>query len=342
MTTPELQPAPSKNRPFRRAILRGAALIMPPLLTIVFLLWAWNAIERYVLTPLENGARYVIVWSLWDVKEGIPPDTPPEAIQIEREGRQAPLTEMFPTPPPYEDLRKRVARRGGRLVSFTYQGREYLPVPGNSWIPENVAETVANNPGDKVLNTPKAYYERYVDMVYLKRRVTMPVFLLVFIFTLYFLGKFLAAGLGRILWNAGEAIIHRLPVVNMIYGSMKQITDFVFSERELEFTRVVAVEYPRKDVWALGFVTGEGFAEISDAVGEQVISVLVPTAPVPATGFTAMFRKSEVLDLNVTVDQAIQYLVSAGVVVPVAKAPAGASRERIAEKIARRVIAEKK
>ena len=312
---------------------------MPPLLTIVFLLWAWNAIETYVLTPLENGARYLIVWSLWDVKDGIPPDTPPSAIQVEWEGRQAPLTDAFSTPPPYDDLRKRVARMGGRLDSFVYAGREYVPVPGNQWIPEYVAETVAANPGDKVLNSPRAYYDRYVNLTWLGRRFTMPVFLVVFILLLYFLGKFLAAGVGGSLWNAGEAVINRLPVISMVYSSMKQITDFIFGEKELTFTRVVAVEYPREGVWALGFVTGESFPAIREAAGEPVVSVLIATSPMPMTGFTATFRKSEVIDLDITVDQALQYLVSGGVVLPSAKPKS--DRGALAAAITRRITAGK-
>jgi uncharacterized membrane protein len=84
----------------------------------------------------------------------------------------------------------------------------------------------------------------------------------------------------------------------------------------MEFTRVVAVEYPRKGIWSLGFVTGEGMRGIVEAAGEPVLSVLIPTSPMPATGFTVTVLRSEAVDINITVDQAFQFIVSCGVVVP--------------------------
>jgi uncharacterized membrane protein len=90
----------------------------------------------------------------------------------------------------------------------------------------------------------------------------------------------------------------------------------VLTEREIEFNRVVAVQYPRKGIWSIGFVTGESMADIRAAANEPVLSVLMPTSPMPVTGFTVTVMKSEAVDLNVTVDQAIQFIVSCGVVVP--------------------------
>ncbi|HRX81394.1 MAG TPA: DUF502 domain-containing protein, partial [Pirellulaceae bacterium] len=88
------------------------------------------------------------------------------------------------------------------------------------------------------------------------------------------------------------------------------------TEREIEFNRVVAIEYPRKGIWSIGFVTGESMADIRAAANEPVLSVLMPTSPMPVTGFTVTIMKSEAVDLNITVDQAVQFIVSCGVVVP--------------------------
>ena len=79
---------------------------------------------------------------------------------------------------------------------------------------------------------------------------------------------------------------------------------------------MVAVEYPRAGTWAIAFVTGEGFVEVQAACGEPVLSLLVPTSPMPATGFAIIVRKSETIDLNITIDQALQFIVSCGVVAP--------------------------
>ena len=80
--------------------------------------------------------------------------------------------------------------------------------------------------------------------------------------------------------------------------------------------KVVAVEYPRRGIWSLGFVTGESMLDIRSAANEPVVSVLIPTSPMPATGFTMTVLKSETIDMNITVDQALQFIVSCGVVVP--------------------------
>jgi uncharacterized membrane protein len=138
----------------------------------------------------------------------------------------------------------------------------------------------------------------------------------VFVLLLYLLGKFLAAGIGRVFWNLFERGIHRLPMVRNVYDSVKQVTDFVFDDREIEYTRVVAVEYPRKGVWSLGFVTGESLADIRSISGEPMLSLMIPSSPMSVTGYTITVAKSETIDLNLTMDQALQFVISCGVVVP--------------------------
>lgn len=263
-----------KLHPFRRAVLRGLALLLPPLLTIVIFLWVGKTITEYVLLPVEGASRRVIVWYIADIHPS----------------RPAPVGD---NPPPYVEL------------------------SNGQFIPFEVYEAVKSNPGpDGMPTSPEGIYRRYVSIRYLKWYVVVPVFLCVLILVLYLLGKFLAAGVGRILWNWFDRVIHALPIIRNVYGSVKQVTDFVFSEREIEYTRVVAVEYPRKGIWSLGFVTGESFLDIRSAANEPVLSVLIPTSPMPATGFTVTIKKSEAIDLNITLDQAFQFCLSCGVVVP--------------------------
>lgn len=107
-----------------------------------------------------------------------------------------------------------------------------------------------------------------------------------------------------------------LPVIRNVYSSVKQVTDFFFSEQTIGFNRVVAIQYPRQGIWAIAFATGEGMLDVRAATNEPMLSVLVPTSPVPGTGFTVMVRQRDAVELNMTVDQAIQYIVSCGVVIP--------------------------
>ena len=87
-------------------------------------------------------------------------------------------------------------------------------------------------------------------------------------------------------------------------------------DHDMEFNQVVAVQYPSAGIWSIGFVTGSSMRGVRDHVGEEMISVLMPTSPMPATGFTVTVPKSKTVELDLTIDQAIQFVVSCGVVVP--------------------------
>jgi uncharacterized membrane protein len=307
----ELSSRPRHVHPVRRAIFRGLAVILPPRLTIVVFLWGANMIDTYILTPSERIARRMIVWSIQDVRTGIP--------------RGATVT------------------RGdvnGPATSYEYQGVDYVRVGNsNKWIPERVRATVADNPGDSLSATPSAsgYYNRYVEVEYLSRRKTLPLFLIVFVGLLYLTGKLMAAGAGRFVWRVGEGVVQRMPIVRNVYSAVKQITDYVFSEQEVEFRRVVAVEYPRKGLWSLAFVTGDSFKDIRNAAGEPVMSVLIPTSPVPATGFTCTVLQRDTVALDITVDQALQFLVSCGVVVPPSQQWTGKPPREAGEELSRQI-----
>jgi uncharacterized membrane protein len=131
----------------------------------------------------------------------------------------------------------------------------------------------------------------------------------------YLIGTFLGGSLMRLF----EAWLVRLPIVRKIYPGAKQVSEFFFSEKALEFRRVVAVEFPRKGMWMVGFVTGGGLKELSDHTKEEMLSVFIPSTPAPVTGWVVIISSREVLDLKMSVDEALQFLISAGVVVPPAE-----------------------
>ncbi len=280
--------------PFRKAVVRGLAIVMPPLLTIVLFLWAWNIIDSYVLAPVEATVRHLIVWTVADIRE----DREVMAESNASLGEDSAL-DLAADPPTYQ------AEDGTQLVRINQQ-----------WIPLVVYNLVQSNPGTTRADTASAFYHRYVQLEFLPRHLVIPAFLSVFVLALYLLGRFFALGVGRMLWHYIESIIARLPIISNVYSSVKQVTDFAFSDTEIQFTRVVAVEYPRKGLWTIGFVTGESMLDIRTAANEPIVSVLMPTSPMPATGFVISIPKSQTIDLNITMDQAIQWCVSCGVVVP--------------------------
>ena len=170
-------------------------------------------------------------------------------------------------------------------------------------------------------HTGEGFYRRYVDLTYLRPYYTVPFFLAVFILLLYFLGKFMAAGIGRFFTSVFERFVSRVPGVRAVYSSIKQVTDFLFSRQNVRFTRIVAVEFPRRGIWSMGFVTNEHFTAISDAAGEPIFTVLIPYSPIPHSGCTISVRRSECIELDVTFDQACQFIFSCGVVTPPEQLP---------------------
>ncbi len=345
MSSSSSQPAATqkvaKVRPFRRAVLRGLGVVMPPLLTLVLFIWAWATIDSYVLKPIEKGITWggVMYFMQSGVKNGIPGNTNAEDIVVvDRINERVPPDKVLLAAGRVEAVETTARAFSWRVASFQYGENKYVPTSDHKWIPFAVFEEVKDSPGKVSLATASAreIYERYVQIHYLPRWRTIPIFLVVFVSVLYLLGRFLAAGVGRIFVNSVEALINRLPVVRNVYSSVKQVTDFIFSEREIEFNRVVAVQYPRKGIWSIGFVTGESLLDISAAANEPVLAVLMPTSPMPATGFTVTVRKSETIDLDITLDQAIQFIVSCGVVVPPHQQHNETS-SRISQAIARRL-----
>lgn len=303
MTDDPSIPPPVTNAPpetqgslsgFRRAILRGLGVVLPPLLTIVLLIWAWNSIEVYVLRPIESGVRNIVVWSVEETFSEIPKDAIASQGNLRREG-------------------------------FTFEGTRFVPdSTGRRWFPEYVQLEVDDNMGSLGPSVPKpasakAYWYRYVQLKYMPRSLVVPIFLLVFTTALYFLGRLFTFGIGRWLLRVFDNTILTIPLINKVYGGVKQVTDFAFNEREIEFNNVVAIEYPRKGIWSLGFVTGNSLRQISEAMGEEMLSVLMPTSPMPMTGFTVTVKRSETIDMDLTIDEAIQFIVSCGVVVPEAQ-----------------------
>jgi uncharacterized membrane protein len=133
---------------------------------------------------------------------------------------------------------------------------------------------------------------------------------------MYLLGSIFAVGLGRVFWSVFEESLGRLPVVRAVYAPVKQVTDYMFRENEPQFSRVVAVEYPRRGVWTIAFVTGDGLADVQKVSGESMLTVLFPTCPTPIAGNTKIIARRETIDLPMSIDQAFQYILSFGVVVP--------------------------
>jgi uncharacterized membrane protein len=136
-------------------------------------------------------------------------------------------------------------------------------------------------------------------------------------FSLVFITGLIAANFfGRSLVNAWERLLSRIPLVRTVYGSVKQITSSLFADASKSFREVVLVEYPRRELWMLAFVTGDTPDQFKKVVGEDLINIYVPTTPNPTSGFYLMVPPKDVRRLNIPVEVGLKMILSAGVVNP--------------------------
>lgn len=141
------------------------------------------------------------------------------------------------------------------------------------------------------------------------------VFFLIFTTFIGWLAKGL---LGRSLIRSAERFVNRMPVVRSIYSGVKQIAETVFSQADRSFEKACMVEYPRKGIWAVGFISTPARGEISARGndGQGMLSVFVPTTPNPTSGFLLFFPKEDVIELDMTIEDAAKLVISAGLVYP--------------------------
>ena len=126
---------------------------------------------------------------------------------------------------------------------------------------------------------------------------------------------------GNKLVNWWHALLNRIPIVRSIYSGVKQVSDTLFSESGNAFRKAVLVQWPREDVWTIAFVTGSPGGDVVNHLQGDYLSVYVPTSPNPTGGYFVMLKTSECIELKMSVDEALKYIVSMGVVVPYAHVP---------------------
>jgi uncharacterized membrane protein len=120
-------------------------------------------------------------------------------------------------------------------------------------------------------------------------------------------------------WNR---LLHKIPIVRSVYSSVKQVSDTLFSSSGNAFREAVLVQYPRQGSWTIAFVTGKPGGEVARHLSGAYVSVYVPTTPNPTSGFFLMMPRTEVVPLDMSVDEALKYIISMGVVAPPGRPPA--------------------
>ena len=140
--------------------------------------------------------------------------------------------------------------------------------------------------------------------------------LLLSIIVLTLIGALTASFAGRILVRFGERLVARMPVIRAVYGALKQIFETVLAQSSESFREVVLVEYPRRGIWAIAFVTGRTEGEVQHLVEDELVNVFLPTTPNPTSGFLLFVPRKNLTTLNMTVEEGIKLVISGGIVTP--------------------------
>jgi uncharacterized membrane protein len=274
---------PTFLQDFRHFFVRGLAILLPTVITI----WLLVAVYRFV-----------------DVKFAAPLNT---AVQ------QLVLLTPWPKPQPADYLYAQdhlTPQQQADLSALSQSERQRL---GPQWTPQ--AEDQLRRAW---LQTParQVALERVWSAVSIGGWAVMDLIgLVIAIVLIYSAGAIVTSLLGRQLYQRGERLLERVPLIRRVYPSIKQVTDFFFGqEKRLQFNRVVAVQYPRKDLWSIALVTGAP----QDPANPQpeFLTLFVPSSPTPFTGYVIIAPKADTIELPISIEEAMRFLVSGGLVQP--------------------------
>lgn len=184
----------------------------------------------------------------------------------------------------------------------------WVPLVITAWVITAIVRTMDQS----LLLLPQAIHPETLLGFYLPGLGAVLTLLVVFL-----TGLVTANIVGQRLVAFWESVLSRIPVVKSIYYSVKQVSDTLFSGSGEAFRKVLLVRYPHPQAWAVAFQSGAPAHDVARELDDEHISVFIPTAPSPVNGFFFFVRKSETIELDISVDDALKYIVSMGVVVPV-------------------------
>lgn len=273
---------------FRKFFSRGLAILLPSVLTLWILWQLVGFVYKNVGEPINRGIRLVVIEALplfvQDEAGRMPAWWSPSDRQVRHyldarraEGRRVPPNprDLSPADPDYE-----------RAVA------EY---------PAAAART-------RTLLRRQGFRDWWNNHWYLEATG-----LLVAMVLIYLVGLLVGNFLGRRIYSRFERYMARIPGFKQIYPHVKQAVDLVMGERAIAFKRAVLVEYPRKGIWSVGLLTGNSLQRVRDEARTECFSVFIPSTPMPLTGFTINVRREDAIELPITIDQAIRFIITGGV-----------------------------
>ena len=168
----------------------------------------------------------------------------------------------------------------------------------------------------------RSYISRHLEEAW----YTKPLGVLLALVLIYLVGLLVGNFIGRAFYRLAEKLVMRIPVVRALYPAVKQVTDFLINDRETQFagSRVVAVQPHEGGIWSVGLITGPGLAPLSERTEQEMVTVFIPSSPTAFSGYVMVVPRAGVVELPMTVEEAMRLLVSGGVLVPKKFAPAAA------------------
>ncbi len=283
---PEENASKSKRSGLTRFFARGLIVLAPAIVTIVIFGLLFQMVDRYITGPINS----FIYWSL----EG-------NDLGWKLLGRLGidPYDERYLDP-------KRLPARFEKYASSGYSGAEFAAELAthraeNASFFHDLDELGVNE--DRLKSDVQRVVPPYLGVV------------LSFLLVLW-LGYTMGGFVGRQLVTRMDRALHKIPVVNAVYPYSKQLVEFFFAEKQLEFDTVVCVPYPSPGIWSIGFVTSSALKSLSEATGETLVTVFVPSSPMPMTGYTTFLPARSVIPLPISVDEALRITMSGGVLIP--------------------------
>jgi uncharacterized membrane protein len=305
-----------KNGVVYGAFMKGLAIALPAFITIAVFVWVWGLLKDNVVAPIIAGL---------DAPKVLAPREVTEAEKIL-------LGEMK------EESDRQFANGGvktfpDKLLEYDYTDDTKKIKHYKLLRPPLPSEEPELYQGYSPLGKKRSPMQVVLDDWGLKREydpvngrvltynwgeyVLGSVIGLVFVIVLGFLARNF---LGRRLFNLFEAIANKAPVIKLVYPHAKQLVQFFFSddqENPLKFDTVVVIEWPRKGVWTVGFVTGSGIKCIQEVSGTRLVTVYIPSSPAPMTGYTMLIGADEVYRVDFKVEDVMKWIMTGGVLGPV-------------------------
>ncbi|MFN0133999.1 MAG: DUF502 domain-containing protein [Phycisphaerales bacterium] len=265
---------------FRRFFGRGLTVLLPSVLTLWILWYAFVFVFNNVAAPINRGVRWAVVEvTPWVVG----PASRPAWYEVNPDERQD-----FIRRPEGQSLRN----ASSAAIDREIRGRNLRDYWSQRWYLSGMGLALA-------------------------------------ILLIYLAGLLLGGLIGRRMYSRIERLIGRVPIFKQIYPHVKQAVDLVIGERQMAFKRVVLVQYPRQGCWSLGFVSGDSIRDAWNAAGEPCVSIFIPSTPTPFTGFVITVPQREVVDVSMTIDEAVRFALTGGVLVPEKQAAGGTTQARL-------------